>query len=94
MPHYKDGTEVQLGDVARGKPYNTDHEVTGVVIGITPGSDTCNLRIAFARPSKVGPTIGGVAHAFSDGMGAAPVLVDLERDFGETGDFELVHRPG
>lgn len=91
MPHYRDGTEAQLGDVARGKPYNTEHEVTGVVVGITPSSDTCNLRIAFARAAKPGEAMHGVS-AFDDGAGTPLTLVSLARDYGETGDFELVHR--
>jgi hypothetical protein len=47
MPHYKDGTLAQLHDIVRGKPYNTPHEVIGAVVGITPGTDTCNMRVCF-----------------------------------------------
>lgn len=91
MPHYRDGTEAKIGDVARGKPYNTEHEVTGVVVGITPDSDACNLRIAFAKPASKVQLTG--ATVFHDGGDAPPVFVELDRDYGETADFELVHRP-
>lgn len=36
--HYKDGTEAKLLDIIRGRPYNTPHEVIGVVVGLTPGT--------------------------------------------------------
>lgn len=45
--HYKDGSEVKLGDLVRGKPYNTEHEVVGEVVGLVPGVDACNLRVAY-----------------------------------------------
>ena len=54
MPHYKDGTEAKLMDIVKGKPYNTPHEVVGVVVGITPGSDTCNCRVLFTTAKTAG----------------------------------------
>jgi hypothetical protein len=75
MPHYIDGTEAKVGDIARGKPYNTPYEVVGVITGITPDADSCNLRIAFT--------------AFADNGQDAPVVV-AQIDYGETKAFELV----
>lgn len=46
MPHYKDGTEATIGDVVRGKGYNVLHEIVGKVVGITPGSASCNIQVA------------------------------------------------
>lgn len=92
MPHYRDGTEAKLGDLIKGKPYNTDHEVTGVCVGITPDSDACNLRVAFTRPAKPGEELYGV-NLFGDGGDAPKVPVKLEKDYAATADFELVHRP-
>lgn len=89
MPHYKDGSEVRLGDTAKGTPYNTPHEVCGVVTGITPDSDTCNLRIAFLgqyEPGDTPPT------AIIDTQGIPPLLVSVKVDYAETGEFELVYR--
>lgn len=90
MPHYKDGTEAKLGDVIKGTPYNTPHEVIGVVTGITPNSEACNLRVAFARPATVRHHARMIA--VMDTWGVPPVLVDLDTDYGETRAFELVHR--
>jgi hypothetical protein len=91
MPHYEDGTEAQLGDVIHGKPYNTPHEVIGVVVGITPAQEACNLRVAFARAAKPGEELHGV-DAFGDGAPAPLVAVKLDKDYGETKAFRLVHR--
>jgi len=49
MPHYKDGTEAKVGDIVRGKPYNTPHEIVGEIISITPGVESCNCVVAFAE---------------------------------------------
>lgn len=47
MPHYKDGTKAEVGDHVVGKPYNTDHEVAGTVVSISPGADSCNLMVEY-----------------------------------------------
>lgn len=91
MPHYSDGTEAKVGDTVYGKPYNTPHKVTGVVVGITPDQDECNLRVVFAQ--KAGDLAYGVA-AFNDGLGTPIVTVRLERDYGATKEFSLIHREG
>lgn len=36
--HYKNGTEAELGDIARGKGYNLPYEVQGVVVGLSLGT--------------------------------------------------------
>lgn len=48
MPHYKNGREAKLGDEVIGQGYNVKHPITGVVIGIKPGADTCNLTVVHA----------------------------------------------
>lgn len=57
MPHYKDGTPAALGDIVKGKPYNTSHEIVGEVIQITPAADSCNCMVAFIEkielPSEI-----------------------------------------
>lgn len=55
MPHYKDGTEAKYGDIAKGKDWNGE-ELKGFVVGISPGSDFCNLTLAapsLSLPAKV-----------------------------------------
>jgi hypothetical protein len=93
MPHYADGTEANLGDHVKGKPYNTPHEVTGVVVGIVRDSDTCNLRVAFARPRNPSKDTGvgdrGIlVRGYDPAMGSVPVTVDV--DYGETKAFTKI----
>jgi hypothetical protein len=52
MPHYKDGTGAKVGDVVKGIGYNVKDEngqlkeIIGTVVGITPGSMSCNIQVA------------------------------------------------
>jgi hypothetical protein len=52
MPHYKDGTEAQIGDYVIGHLANTPGDVAGTVISITRGSEACNAMVQFtvAKP--------------------------------------------
>lgn len=51
MPHYKDGTPAELGDVVRGKGYNLKdkdgelREIVGTIIDVLPGVSSCNVRL-------------------------------------------------
>lgn len=81
MPHYIDGTEAKVGDIVRGKPYNTPHEVQGVVVGITPGTDTCNMRVAFA---------GDLADSYYGSLDVVPPVVGVKIDYAECRAFQLV----
>jgi hypothetical protein len=104
--HYSDGTEAQIGDIARGKGSNHPYPVQGVVVGLTAGATACNLKIAIAKgaPFTVKPenitqvnpeTFNGMR--FTAGMAAhadgnlLPYGTELE--YGTVADFELVHRP-
>lgn len=49
MPHYADGTEAKVGDLVKGKPYNTPHEIVGEIVQITPSTDSCNCIVAFIK---------------------------------------------
>lgn len=44
MPHYKNGTEVKVGDVAVG--VTDGAKVIGVVRTIQPNAETCNMTLA------------------------------------------------
>jgi hypothetical protein len=93
MPHYADGTEVNLGDHVKGKPYNTPHEVTGVVVGLVRDSESCNLRVAFTRPHNKAKDLGiGDRGLYVKGydavMGGVPVTVEV--DYGETKAFTKI----
>lgn len=45
MPHYSDGPEAKIADFVIGKPSGYLCQVIGVVVEITPNTDTCNLRV-------------------------------------------------
>jgi len=47
MPHYKDGTEANVGDMVFGKLYNTDGIQAGTLISITPGVESCNAMVQY-----------------------------------------------
>lgn len=51
MPHYKDGTPAQIGDIVKGTVYNEGRgqPVVGTMVSITPGTDSCNCSVAFLR---------------------------------------------
>ena len=98
--HYKDGKAAKLGDLVRGKPYNTAHEVVGTVIGLVPGVDSCNLRVAFVEAVEPGATpprmsLGVAAMWGGSGAGGAsepPRALYPCADYGETKAFELLAR--
>jgi len=45
MPHYKDGSPAEPGDLVRGKPYNPAFAVIGLVVSIRPETDTRDLTV-------------------------------------------------
>ena len=59
MPHYKDGSEAKVGDNVKGYGYNVKHPdgtqklIHGVVIGIVPDSQSCNIRVAHITTHKL-----------------------------------------
>lgn len=99
MPHYKDGTEAQPGDLVAGKSYNhKGRYIVGELLQITPGSDSCNCMVSFVdvvapekafgvsfltRRAKDGIANGGV----SESVAVTPMI-----DYGQVSDFELVYR--
>lgn len=50
--HYANGRESKLGDVVVGKGYNVKDQagqlkrLVGIVVGLTPGAECCNIRVA------------------------------------------------
>lgn len=90
MPHYSDGTEAKVGDLVKGQPYNTPHEVTGVVVGVIPGSDSCNVRVAFAIPNAGPADDRVVAIKGYDDKSDTVQHVAVEVDYGETRAFTKI----
>src|SRR4051812_39347878 len=65
MPHYSDGTEAKVGDLAFGKSHGGTDPVAGYVLDVTPGTDTCNIHIPALRPfagSQFGGALLNTAH--------------------------------
>lgn len=50
MPHYKDGTPAQIGDIVTGPGYNGS-TLIGPVCSISPNIDSCNMSLA--RPMQI-----------------------------------------
>lgn len=69
MPHFKDGSEAHVGDVAK----KTEGLVTtiGVIAVITPGSTTCNAQLGLLTKcyasddlkSRVAMQVPGIEYA-------------------------------
>jgi hypothetical protein len=49
--HYKDGQEVKLGDICKVDTHYGP--LTGVVVSLNPGSDSCNIEVALSTPHIV-----------------------------------------
>jgi hypothetical protein len=103
MPHYKDGTVAQVGDVVKGKGYNVRgadgqlKEIVGTVADITPGADSCNVKVAYVevidladecimrRPDLFAPASGVVVSSRANGE---TIAVKLSIEYGQTDHFE------
>lgn len=97
MPHYKDGTRAQLGDLVKGKTYNTDHEIVGIVIQIFE-AERCNCEVAFAKPEiykgdpekVVAVTTMSVFYRFNESGEREILTIEGCHELGETQAFEKV----
>ena len=110
MPHYKDGTEVQIGDIAKGTGYNVKGpdkepiEIVGTVVGITPGSSSCNVQIAHVIAKQLPADFKHPDHRLyhricvmgngPNGGSGPQVAATLDLEYSQCDYFELVHRPG
>lgn len=101
--HYKDGTEAMIGDRVRGRGYNVKHDIIGTVVGLSPGSTSCNIQvahvIAFEMTGEQYPdhrlyqqhgVIGCSADAHKSGNVRVGAHVSLE--YGQCDAFELLFR--
>lgn len=99
--HYKDGTEAKVGDLVKGTAYNTKNAdgtprvIVGILLQVTPGSDTCNCQIAFVEQEEA--SIDNLSKHYSETpklhrLNAGPVFVTPKVDYSECKALELVHR--
>jgi hypothetical protein len=97
MPHYQDGTQAKTGDLVVGKTYNMDgRTIVGTVLEVIPGTDSCNLRVAFADIStRPDATVDGrgivYGHTQPAYLGVQSVI-KAAYDYGETKAFKLIER--
>ena len=107
--HYKDGTPAQVHDVVRGKGYNVKGpdgqlaEITGTVVGLSPGTESCNIQIArvVTLPLAGLPDYRFFKLQENVIMGCGPeggnnvkLAARLDIEYGQCDHFELLHRPG
>lgn len=82
--HYKNGREAKVGDVVVGKGYNVKNAkgelatIGGVVVGITPGAGTCNIRIANRFVPWGSNQLQNVTYAVLLANGQIPLHCDIE----------------
>jgi hypothetical protein len=96
MPHYSDGeTLAKTGDLVVGKTYNLHgRTIAGTVLEVIPGTDSCNLRVAFADVSlRPDGTVGdhGIVYHPSDSR-LVRSIIKSGYDYGETKAFKLLER--
>lgn len=89
MPHFKDGTPAAIGDKVKGKPYNTPHEVVGIITSITPDMDSCNCKVAFVEIADIDTVTYGVCMVTVDSSAVKRFLI-IKEDYGAIKDFEKI----
>lgn len=88
MPHYKDGTPANPGDIVRGKGYNVKDsggnlkEIVAVVMSVNPNVQQCNVTLLI--PEQYVGTLTSTALGKSGAMFAGTI------EYGQTDHFELV----
>lgn len=109
MPYYKDGTPVEIGDVCKGVGYNVKSddgelkEIVGTVVGIVPGSVSCNIQVAHVVLSLVASAVYpdhrffapiGVTGCGPEGGGddTPKCVAGVSLEYGQCDHFELLHR--
>ena len=88
--HYKNGREAKVGDPVIGTTYNRKGTQIGIIVGITPGTDTCNCRVAVIDALPLpGHHYGraGVVHVEVTSGVPGNVLISPSVDFSACGDL-------
>ena len=101
MPHYADGSPAKIGDHVIGMGYNVKHPISGIVVGVIEGSESCNLRVAYidqqpvrkADPNNAYDSAKPTGHVIGySGMcivvDSVPLKVDME--YGDTKGFNKI----
>ena len=89
MPHYRDGTAAEVGDLVKGKPYNTRREIVGEVFSIREGTESCNCEVAFVeRVHPEDPSFRGEVLKHTRNAAGDNVFLTVKTEYGETKAFE------
>ena len=94
MPHYKDGTPAKVGDIVVGKGYNQKDDsgelatIAAIVVGISPGSDSCNVSLLIPNGALGHFTTPRVDGAAYDGITGHVISGVFE--YGQADHFEKV----
>ncbi len=93
--HYKDGTEAKIGDLAYGNTHSGKDPVSGYVVSITPGAETCNAYIAVLRPlPNLHPSSGGTVLSVVNSGGIGNRFhCYVNSEIANCSDLMLLHRP-
>lgn len=100
MPHYHNGELAKIGDHVGGKGYNVKGPITGIVVGIVEGAESCNLRVAYLRPAAITlPDSGGKPTGrtieygrFAISIESVPLVLEIE--YGDTKCFKKLNDAG
>lgn len=91
MPHYADGTPARIGDQVVGVPYNTQgKQIVGIVAGLIPGTDACNLRVVYHEIVDPATTSETNAFMYHHQYGQQPTFFATRFDYGAVKDFRLL----
>lgn len=104
--HYKDGTEAKLNDIVKGTGYNVPGVIVGCVVGLTPGSESCNIQVAHILTKEIEDQAfraleqvhqhyvrkGVAGCAMHDDNRGHTMLATLDLEYGQCDEFELVYR--
>lgn len=111
--HYKDGTEAKIGDIVKGTGYNVQNPdktmkvIVGRVVGLTPGTKSCNIQVAHIVTAEISAEMQvEIANQYrlleikgTTGGGLVQadnkqnrVIANVSLEYGQCDAFGLVHR--
>ena len=93
MPHYRDGTAAQPGDLVMGMPPGAARPIIGEVVCVG-GETPCTLHIAHPEVRAVGPNEDLPLHGLYFGPLNEAYGARASVTTGLAGDFDLLWREG
>lgn len=83
--HYRNGREAKVGDRVIGRTYNQKDLVSGTLVSLTPGPDTCSAKVGFLELQPLDgvtvPMVTPVAVQGTENHGASgPVAATVYRE--------------